>query len=511
MKEFFRYLARGEALDGAPGDWVSRAESPDLAAAIIALGDAEGRQRWSETIEPETAAALERIAFVSADGDAVDRAVDDALGSEAGGQVVDALARAGVAWTHPTLESALDDPQLRAAGALLLAVAEPQALDDWLDGCEVFEDALVVLRAVAMAGATELGDRLSDWRERVDEFDEAGDEVDTLDALSAVLDAEAFARLGLAGEVDIGWLADSRHVADFLQVYGPGEWLPVLAFLDVCDDDAFEFGAFLSVCAANGIGFEEPEEADARDLLELLGFEPGSDPEDWEPLATRLGFGFAVSVAADDELALLGAQVGAHERLTTFGFHSPGVPGLPMSGTDAEALDFDASNAILRRLMDGPSMPDSAKVSVLRTLHDLYNHVRFGDGACKSHAQTWVARFQDSDVDAIAMAARQLRGVCDGGSAAVDGERERVGLRDAMVLAACGESPDGVVDALSAAAGGEKVLGLGAAQQLALLGTTESLEALAALWADGPLFRAPIFRDAILTGAHVATESREDS
>jgi hypothetical protein len=445
------------------------------------------------------------IATVSAESDAVDAEIDAQLDGDPSESLVDALARAGVAWTHPRLEDALDNDRLRAAASLLLAVADPEALRSWLEQCDVYEDAFVALRAVAMAGAHSLDDILADWRERVLDFDEARAELARVDGLMAVLDAGTFGRAALAGDADMDWLADSVAVADFLQVYGPGEWLTVLSFLDVCDDDAFEFGAFLAVCAAHGIGFDEPTEADAGELIELLNYEPSADPEEWEPSATRLGLGFAIALAADDELALLGAQVGAHERLIAYGYHSPGVPGLPMSGTDPGDLDFDASSGMLRQLLDGPSMPDAARVAVVRTLFDLYGHVSSGDGQVAEHARKWTSRFADSDIGAIALAARSLKAALDEGT--VDSEQasmgERATLKGAMVLAGAGAPSADVVDALQRAARGDKVLGLAATQQLALLGTLDALDALAELWASGSVFRAPIYRDALLSGAHV--------
>ncbi|MGM0558534.1 MAG: hypothetical protein ACQEVA_19265 [Myxococcota bacterium] len=509
MDTILKHVVRGGELPEAPDQIVAECGRERLGGALIALSSEETVRAWAGTRGLDLDDTLAMIASVSAESEAIDAAIDARLSSDEPEALIDALARAGVAWTHPVLEEALDHDELRGAAALLLAVADPDALRAWIEGCDVYEDAFVALRAVAMAGAHSLADLVEDWREQVVDFDEAQAEIAVLDGLMAVLEADSYARAVLAGDADIAWVADSASVADFLQVYGPGEWLSVLSFLDVCDDDAFEFAAFLSTCAAQGIGFEEPTESDASDLIGLLAFEPSADPEDWEPLATKMGLGFAIAMAVDDELALLGAQVGAHERLVAYGFHSPGVPGLPMSGTDPENLDFEASAGMLRQLLDGPSMPEAAKVAVVRTLFDLSNHVEIGDGHVDAHAEKWASRFSDSDSDAISLAARSLK--CALSRSAVGAERaamqERATLQGAMVLAAHGESSADIVHALQRAARGEKVLGLAATQQLAMLGTLDALDALADLWEHGSVFRAPIYRDALLTGAHVYVDA----
>lgn len=500
-----RHVAGGQAPEGDLGAAIA-ADAPELVAALFALSDDEAvRGQWAKRVDFEQADALGKVAWVASEAAEVEAQIDALLDGGEAATVVQALARAGVAWDHPAIAELLDHDGSRRAAALLMAVADPDEVGEWLDDCEVVEDALEVLRAVALDVAIELDDAFADWHEALDELDDVDAEAARLDGLFAVLDPNQYARRVLAGEAGIGWLADPPAVADFLQVHGPTSWLEVLGVLEAVEDPALEFASLLAVSAAAGVGFDEPDDDEARELLELLSKAPDADTEDWEPLATRLGLGFGVAVAPDDELALLSVQVAAHERLVAFDIHSPGIPGLPLTATSQDALDVDASKALLDSIAGLDELPEAATAAVVRTLGDLRRLVLHDAERFDELAEQWVGQFLDHGSRAVRLAARHLLVVLDH-EAAERAADQLDGLKDieaALVVSANEPAADDrplAIASLAEHAHLEGPLGLDCARRLAAIGTDDALAALARLWASETVFRAAFYRDCLFEG-----------
>jgi hypothetical protein len=509
-----RHVATGEPLEADVGDLVA-ADAPDLVAALFALcRDEKVCGLWSSQVGFEQADAMGKVAWASSRDEAVEARIDELLESGEAATIVETLARAGVAWDSPALGELLDHDASRRAAALLLAVARPGDVQQWLDGCDVLEDALDVLRAAALDLSDDLYDTLVDWADVLDDHDDADFERARLDGFLAVLDPHDYARRMLAGDSDIDWLGDLPVVADFLQVHGPTHWLSVLGLLEAVKDPALELASLLAVSAAEGMGFEEPSDDQARQLIGLLSVEPpsesqGAKPENWEPIAAELGLGFAIAVVPDEDLSLLAAQVAAHERLIAFGIHSPGIPGLPLSATSEESIDLDASSALLNTIIEMDDLTEATTLAVVRTLDDLRALVAY-DQRYTDHAEAWAEQFLDSDSRAIRLAVRQLLVTLD--PEAARREASRLGDEDAIAaaIALSGSSSSGnsssgssvdeaaVVVALEKHARLEGPLGLDCARRLADIGTDAALGALAGLWKTGSVYRVAFYRDCLL-------------
>lgn len=491
------HVATGESIDSEVRALVAD-DAPDLVAALFAMSmDESVRGVWANGVDFEKADALGKVAWVSSESAEVEARIDQMLETGEAATVVEALARAGVAWDSDEIESLLDHDGSRRAAALLLAVANPDEVADWLAECEVVEDALEVLRAAALDLSEALEESFRDWEQALDELEDVDLEKARLDGLSAVLNPNDYARRVLAGDSGIDWLSDMPAVADFLQVHGPTQWLEVLGMLEAVEDPALELASLLAVSAAAGTGFEEPDDEEARQLLELLSVEPGAKSEEWEPIATGLGLGFAVAVAPDEDLALLCAQVAAHERLTLFDIHSTGIPGLPLTATTAQHIDLDASRALLERIGEMQETSEATTVAVVRTLCDLRRLVLHDQKRFAAHAESWLEQFLDDDAAAIRLAVRQLLVPLD--HEAARREATRLQKTDAIeaALAFSGNSLDEelVIAALEEHARLEGPLGLDCARRLAVIGTDAALAALARLWKSGSVFRVAFFRD----------------
>ncbi|MFW6057849.1 MAG: hypothetical protein ACOC9W_03230, partial [Persicimonas sp.] len=370
IEQLAEHIVTGENPGDALDD-LGEAVDDTLLAALVALTPADrARRRFVEAVDLAGAPAMAHIAWVRTPGDEIDAEIDRLLDGDEAATVCEALARAGVAWEHPALIDLLDDDRARRAAALTATVARPDLVAQWLAECQVAEDALEVLRAAALNGA-ELEESFSVWGDALASLEGADRLAARLDGLLAVLHPDAFARHALAGEANTAWLADRDVVADFLQVYGPTEWVEVLGLLEAADDEAFELAAYLATSAAAGIGYEEPSDDEIDRLGELLSLPHDADVERWQPIASSLGFGFAIAAAPDDQLGLLGAQVAAHERLSAFEIASAGIPGLPLSATHEEGLDLDATDALLDAAIDLDELHEASVVALVRTMSDL--------------------------------------------------------------------------------------------------------------------------------------------
>lgn len=509
LEELKRHVATGEPTDRDFGELIAD-DAPELVAALFASSTDEAvRGQWARKVDFETVDALGKAAWVSSEADDVEELIDQMLESGETETVVEALARAGIAWDSPEIGELLDHDGSRRAAALIMAVANPSQVADWLGECETVEDALEVLRAAALDLSVELRESFQGWEDALAELDDVDLEKARLDGLYATLDPNDYARRVLAGDSGIDWLSDMPVVADFLQVHGPTEWLEVLGMLEAVEAPALELASLLAVSAAAGAGFEEPDDDEARKLLELLAVEPDAKTEEWEPIATGLGLGFAVAVAPDDDLGLLCAQIAAHERLTLFGVHSPGIPGLPLSGTADDDLDLDAAQALLEGIaqMDAPT--EATTVAVVRTMCDLRRLVTHDRERFAAHAEAWVEEFLDSDSRAIRLAVRQLLVPID--HEAAQREAELLARTDTIeaALAFSGNSLDEetVVRALEEHAHLEGPLGLDCARRLATIGSDEALGALARLWKAETVFRVAFYRDCLFEAVSRGVEA----
>lgn len=507
LESLKRHVAAGEPIDGEL-DPLADEEASALVAALFALAsDERVRRVWADNVDFATTGAMGKVAYAMSESDQVEADLDRML---AGGEAATAartLARAGIIWDSPHLLELLDDDGSRRAAALIATAARPDEVADWLADCEILEDALQVLRAGALNQVGELAEALDAWREEIEALDGADDERARLEGIAAVLDPDAYARRALAGEAEVAWLSDLPVVADFLQVHGPTEWLEVLGILEVADAQALELACFVAVSAAAGIGYDEPDEKQARRLLDLLAVEPDADAEDWQPLATSLGLGFAIAIAPDDELALLGAQMAAHERLSAFDIHSPGVPGLPLSATYEEGLDLAASRAMLEGMSQLDELHGAGVVAVVRTLSDLRGLLAHDAERFEEHAAAWVEAFLDSQSRAVRLAVRHLLVWLDQEAARREAERlDRLDqIEAALAYGAHRGRKTAVIAALEEHARLQGPIGLDCARRLAAVGSDDALEALARLWESGDLFRVVFYRDCIFEALDLAT------
>lgn len=468
-----------------------------LVAALFALApDPEVRRRWSEQVDFSEATAIGKIAWVSSESDAVDDAIDRMLEGEDAPVVCEALARAGVAWEHRALRALLDDENARPMAALIATAASPDETIAWLEACEVAEDALEVVRAGAL-NVAQIEEGLAYWREELTSIEGADPLIARLDGWSAMLDPEKYARAVMAGEASVDWLEDPMVVADFLQVHGPTEWLDVLGIIEASGESAGELASFLAVSAAAGIGYAEPTDDEITELHELLAFEPDADIESWQPLATGLGLHVALAIAPDDELGLLGVQVAAHERLSAFELHSPGIPGLPLSATHREDLDLDASRALLEGVEQLEHLHEASVMAVVRTLSDLRALLAHDPERFEVHAREWVDALGGSDSPAVRLATACLAAALE-----VDDEPPQ-GLGPdgaALVAATRPDRTQEAIEALEELAGGVGPLGLDCARRLAEGGDRGGLRTLARLWEAGDPFRVAFVRDCLFEG-----------
>lgn len=445
-------------------------------------------------VDFERADQLARLAWVLDESAAVERAIDDLFQQpdwRLRGALLDTLARAEVGWTHPTILEGLERDETRSSAAFVAARGMPLELDEWLDSCEVADDGLEAMRAVALAG--EVG-RAADWpgflawHDAIMELDGAKLEKQRASAALAALDPTYWARHTLAGDSDESWLEDVESVADFLIAHGLSEWTEVFASFDIAPGTSLganfkaarDFAALLAVAAAIGIsGREHLSEAEARELIAFFEISPDTPSERWEGRVGRAGLagclallGGELEVAGDEGLALLLVQVAAHQRLLAHGFHSPGIPGLPFSASDRSDIDVEMGEEIRAELLsyfekdaaelEGQYSP-AALVLVLRNLADL----RYLEGENPQKFSPLIQKWRQSfdgliGAEVMAYDAREL----------APGELKTQAQRG------------GVTE-------------LNASKWLAQIGGGDSAILFAKFWAQGELWRAGFYRNCV--------------
>lgn len=514
-----------------PGEVAEAGESSARVRLLLALTDDEAlHAEWARRVDYGSQDAFGRAAWLRAEIDRVDETVDEMLAANDGRQVLELLARCEIPWAHEAIERGVDDPATRPAASLLLARSTPDELRRIVLECEVVEDAVTMLRAAALVGAEQFWAPYIIWRDRIEELTdlEASQREDVLrrlDASGAALDPTLFARGLLAGDYGDGWLGEPYAVADFLQIYGPTDWLEVAADLEWSADDALEMASTMAVAAAQGIGSEPPPDDEVRRLLDLLAEEPKPNQKErpWEGLAARLGYGFQMALGGEnDEFAMSLAQAAAHERLVTHGIHSPGIRGLPLSATSSEDFDADQTREVVARIAEGLSESEGLLVSAVRTLCDGRDWARRDAGEYGDILRETAEAFESTDHDSVRLARERLSAALDSGEiAAGAGESGDTPLDDALVAVAAvaSDSADAAGEnaheerLAEAASDSESLLGLDCIRQLGEQQKGgDALEHLGRLWLhDAPVSRAPFARRVLVESIALRVDEPSDS
>ncbi|MFB6264438.1 MAG: hypothetical protein ABEL76_12570 [Bradymonadaceae bacterium] len=484
---------------------VARAADSDWTRLLCALaGDPEIHRTWASARDADEMDALGRLVWVRAETEEVDGAIDASLETDASTDLLDSMARAGVGWVHDALAEAATDGEQSVEAAMVAALGEPAQLRGPLMHAEVVELAGRLLRVAAAARAGELWDQFLVWRGRLEEMAERDESDPTLedrwlrrlDGAAACLDRTLYARGALTGDYRWDWIDQPELVGDFLQLYGPTDWLEVLGFLEVAHSPAYELAAHLAVGAADGVGIEPPREAEVETLFELLASEPSSDGSeggDWERLASDAGLRLQVALGGEEFGRLL-AQSAAHERLVTHGVHSPGVPGLPLSCTSESYLETEAVEEVTAELVDGDVPEDERIVASVRTLCDARDWYLRRDAEVGDLVRDVARAFGRVDAPAVELAREQLERT-------LEGERTAPA---ATLAGALDDGRDGYSVLADQAASHERTLGMDCARRLAAVGDRPALERLGELWAvRGPVLRAPFFREVLRDGLEV--------
>jgi len=505
-----------------PAEAVDAARSSPLGRLMVALTtDQAVRAEWARATEFEQLDSLGRIGWIQADLEAVDETIDQQLESANRDRMIGLLARSGVGWRHDALLEALEDEgRVRREAAQVVARSTPDELRSLLVDCEVVDDVIALMRAGAVERADELWDQFLIWRGRVADLEEVDDEtresyLAQLDGIGACLEPTLYARGLLMGDYGLEWLGHRESVADFLQTYGPTDWLEVLGMLEEVDSPSAErLTSTLAVAAAAGLESESPDEDEAEQLLELLGAQPGDDQKnsEWETLATDLGFGFQIAMGEED-FALLLAQAAAHERLVTHGIHSPGIPGLPLSATTDEDVDLDQVTAVLEGMVAG-DWNDEQEVRAVRTLCDARVWHR-RDETNEEIARTVGSMFEQTARETLETPRAQLMAALD--EARLEWERsefdESPTLQGAFVLGASDDEPgsETLVDMLAErAADGETPLAMDCLRYLGRMPSDGALKRLAEAWTgEVPAVRAPFARAVLEEAVAVRVERRD--
>ncbi|MFB6352314.1 MAG: hypothetical protein ABEN55_15415 [Bradymonadaceae bacterium] len=487
-----------------PNDVVEAGKSSSLVRLLIALTKDEAVHiEWARETDYADLDAAGRIGWLRADLEEVDVRIDAQLAGDGGAATVATLARSGIGWLHDGLIDALDEDATREGAAMVLARSRPEQLRPALREAEVVDDVVSMLRAAAVEQASDLWDQFLIWDDRLAEIEELDEETRAdyaaqIEGAGACLAPTLFARELLMGEHGLDWLDHRRAVADFLQVYGPTDWLEVLGLLESVDGGSTEkLAATLGVAAAAGLREGPPEDdEEVAQLLELLTETPDEDAH-WEALASQLGLGFQIAVGEDD-FGLLLAQVAAHERLITHGIHSPGIPGLPLSATSDEDLPTADVTELVGEFVSGEST-DAQTVSALRTLCDARVWARRSDEH-DDLLRSVASMFEETTDPALETARAQLLSTLDRARAEWEADQfpEEPSLRRALVLGASSEqkAPEALLEMLADAAIEEETpLGMDCLRYLGDQAGREVLETLGELWTRrAPVLRAPFVR-----------------
>lgn len=450
-------------------------------------GIVDGWYKWRNPEGLDALSPAERLLFLQVERDEAEQTIDRVL--EAGGtrsgrsevnspaaaldrmlseSVAQDLARLYIPWSNPALFQMLDGRvNARQAASWILALGDDEGLKTWFEECEDEQHVLEAARVVGLMGNDLYWDVMAEWRDLAES--EGDDQTKAgFHAALACLDPMRYARSVVLGEMDVDWIQNTRHVADFLQTHGMTDWLETLALFEKVEQEkggreAFEFASLVALGASAGVQGDDVDVEQLFDWLEIA--RSGEVARAAEQLSASGRFGFQVALGEDDDLLVLLCEAAIHELLLELGEGSPGISGLPLSATDLEWVDLEAAQALFAgfgQAVSNNSVQSEALVALVHTLVDLRGWVarepeEFGELVLQA-----IARFEDYPNAAVQEACKRLKG-----GASVD------------------------IDTLKSQGGGEDITGLDSLRQLLVLETKQAKDALYELWLEVPVPRIP--------------------
>ncbi len=315
--------------------------------------------------------------------DAIDEQIDAWLAdSQRAPAAIEALLRAQTDWYHPAIADHVLDSKSQFGAIWLLARSAPDELEDVLAGIDDADHLAKLLRIAALSAGPQWFDILVEWRQQLlDSLSNGARHL--LDGAIAGVDPHRYARRVLGGELDAGWLADDRTVADFITAHGTSEWvIPLAIFRDIRDLAAFE------TCASFATAAPLTEPFDAIDEQRLHPDEAsqwiGDDPR-------RVAYPLAI--AEDEEMAERLVASTLHQTLLQRGIDPPAISGLPFSGHTPDPANLEALiEPLLASTDDGPAQ----RVARLFSLTQLVTLARNGK-LPRATVRTIVARFAEGN------------------------------------------------------------------------------------------------------------------
>ena len=470
---------------------VLAARHPDWATAYCTTQKLSWEQASTHPIE----AMLLAMSEAPQHEDALDRALSNSAQSAA---ALLALARSMTPWEHRCFKKALEHDDTRLATCAILAMADPERLEQWLfQGNREEREFLDGIQALLLFDPeTDPGELLTETLDALRQDPDVGSHQHTLARLEALLaahDPMLFARGALDGAHELSWSEHHEWVADVLAIHGETSWIETLAALELSGaKQAFGFAALLALCASASSSEldlnESPELVERHvELLDLLRAQ-----QTWEPQTAALHFEFPLSVA-DEELTPLLVEVAIHERLIDANLPSPGVVGLPLSATLEESLQIEEALTMLREFVAQTERPDEETLCVtVRTLCDLRKHLAEETVSVTARRDEFlevVSSLTDHHQRAAALVAQRILAQTDPLGAALAPAPE-----DARGAFIAGVDSQGALEQLATLASGATAASLWAAHELSELPLDESLPPLSSAHARCAIARSLFLR-----------------
>lgn len=465
---------------------VTLSEQPQVACALTDV-----QKPW-EAMHP-----IERLCIMHSEDEKVEARIDAWLEGTYAYEVVAALARARVVWTHDVLTSMLSQPKRCRDAATLLSVADPDALLHFMfESGEVKEDVFYeLLHVFSFLEPANAHDPLMAAHDDILEDEETRATKRTrarLEGIIALANPTQYARLLLADACEDRWLRVGELVADVLMCYGGSSWLETLALLEVGESmTAFEFAATLAVAAAFDTSGAHAQGAVDEEECRSLLLQVQEKKEGWDAAALHANLPLSLSMGDEDLVALL-IESTLHERLLFYESASPGISGLPLSSNVVDGLDLDATLSLFESLCVHTAPADEMIVAGVRTLCDARLWMmRAPEAMHLLFDSDLIERLCDHPNAALNLAARRTRSDLH----PIMGDTQAQSVRDVLIL---GAKASGACDLLVEAALKTNVLGLLATLEVLELERDEALVALTTIWASCDTLRVDAVRGALM-------------